>query len=168
MTTRRSYEACWIRTTYNTSMFIVIPTFKCLPVTVVVVVVVVFNTGISISTDRKDSLRVGRSRDRMPVAGRDSPCPSRLSLGPTRPSIQQIPGLFPGGKAAGRVVDHPPSFSAEVKETVELYLYSPSGPSWPVLRWTLSLPLQNTTFLLALFSISYIVICFVTIIFLLQ
>jgi len=27
---------------------------------------------------------------------------------------------------------HPPS-SAEVKERVELYLYSPSGPSWPVL-----------------------------------
>jgi hypothetical protein len=30
----------------------------------------------------------------------------------------------------------PPS-SGEVKERVELYLYSPSGPSWPVLGRTL-------------------------------
>jgi hypothetical protein len=30
---------------------------------------------------------------------------------------------------------------AEVKERVQLYLYSPSGPSWPVLGWTLHLPL---------------------------
>jgi hypothetical protein len=34
----------------------------------------------------------------------------------------------------------PPTPSgAEVKERVELYLYSPSGPSWPVLGWTLPL-----------------------------
>jgi hypothetical protein len=32
----------------------------------------------------------------------------------------------------GRGVDHPSPSSAEVKERVELYLYSPSGPSWPV------------------------------------
>jgi hypothetical protein len=31
---------------------------------------------------------------------------------------------------------------AEVKERVQLYLYSPSGPSWPVLGWILPLPLQ--------------------------
>jgi hypothetical protein len=37
----------------------------------------------------------------------------------------------------GRGVDHPSSSSAEVKERVELYLYSPSGPSWPVLGRTL-------------------------------
>jgi len=30
----------------------------------------------------------------------------------------------------------PPPSSAEVKGTVELYLYSPSGPSWPVQGWT--------------------------------
>jgi len=34
-------------------------------------------------------------------------------------------------------MDHPPPFSAEVTERVELSLYSPSGPSWPVLGWTL-------------------------------
>jgi len=43
-------------------------------------------------------------------------------------------GSFPGVKRPGRGVDHPPPSSAEVKERVELYLYSPSGPSWPVLE----------------------------------
>jgi len=42
-------------------------------------------------------------------------------------------GSFPGLKRPGRGVDHPPPSSAEVKERVELYLYSPSGPSWPVI-----------------------------------
>jgi len=40
---------------------------------------------------------------------------------------------FLGVKRLGRGNDHPPSSSAEVKETVELYLYSPSETSWPVL-----------------------------------
>jgi hypothetical protein len=44
---------------------------------------------------------------------------------------------FPEVKRPGRVVDHPPLSGAEVKERVDLYLYSPSGPSWPVVRWTL-------------------------------
>jgi len=35
---------------------------------------------------------------------------------------------------------HPTPSSAEVKERVQLYLYSPYGPLWPVLRWTLALP----------------------------
>jgi hypothetical protein len=42
-------------------------------------------------------------------------------------------GSFPGVKRPGRGVDHPPPSSAEVKERVQLYLYSPSGPSWSVL-----------------------------------
>jgi hypothetical protein len=42
-------------------------------------------------------------------------------------------GSFPGVKRPGHGVDHPPPSSAKVKERVELYLYSPSGPSWPVL-----------------------------------
>jgi hypothetical protein len=37
-------------------------------------------------------------------------------------------GSFPGVKRPGLSVDHPPPSSAEVKERVELYLYSPSGP----------------------------------------
>ena len=37
----------------------------------------------------------------------------------------------------GPGVDHPPPSVAEVKERVELYLYSPSGTSWPVIEGTL-------------------------------
>jgi len=37
-------------------------------------------------------------------------------------------GSFPGVKHPGCGVDNPPSSSAEVKERVELYLYSPFGP----------------------------------------
>ena len=44
-------------------------------------------------------------------------------------------GSFPGVKRSGRGVDHPPPSSAEGKERVQLYFYSPSGPSWPVLGW---------------------------------
>jgi hypothetical protein len=68
--------------------------------------------------------------------GRDFSQPSRPALRPTQPPIQWVPGLFPG--RPGRGVDHPPSSSTEVKERVELYLYSPSGPSWPVLGRTLT------------------------------
>ena len=42
-------------------------------------------------------------------------------------------GSFQGVKRPARGVHHPPVSSAEVKERVELYLCSPSGPSWPVL-----------------------------------
>jgi hypothetical protein len=42
-------------------------------------------------------------------------------------------GSLPGVKRPGRGVDHPPASSAEVKERVELYLYSNSGPLWHVL-----------------------------------
>jgi len=65
--------------------------------------------------------------------GRDFPHASRPVLGPTQPPIQWLPGLSRGVKRPGRDVDHPPPSSAEVKEKVELYLYSPSGSSWPVL-----------------------------------
>jgi hypothetical protein len=44
-----------------------------------------------------------------------------------------------GVKRPGCAVDHPPPSSARVKERVELYLYSPSGPSWHVLGRTLPL-----------------------------
>jgi len=43
-------------------------------------------------------------------------------------------GSFPGGglKWPGRGIEHPPPSSTEVKDRVELYLYSPTGPSWSV------------------------------------
>jgi len=40
---------------------------------------------------------------------------------------------FPGVKRPGRGVNHPLLYSAEVKERVELYLYTPSGSSRPVI-----------------------------------
>jgi hypothetical protein len=42
-------------------------------------------------------------------------------------------GSFTGVKRPGRGVDHPLPYSSEVKERIELYLYSTSGPSWPVI-----------------------------------
>jgi hypothetical protein len=50
------------------------------------------------------------------------PCTS--SLGPTQPPTMGT-GSYRGVKRPGRGVGHPPPSSAEVKETVELYLYSP-------------------------------------------
>jgi hypothetical protein len=46
-------------------------------------------------------------------------------------------GLFPGVKRSGHGVNHPPPPSAEVKDRVELHLYSPSEISWPVIGRTL-------------------------------
>jgi hypothetical protein len=43
---------------------------------------------------------------------------------------------LPGVQRPWHVVDHPTPFIAEVKERVELYLYSLSGPSWRVEGWT--------------------------------
>jgi hypothetical protein len=40
--------------------------------------------------------------------------------------------VVPGVKRHGRGADHPPAYSAEVKERVELHFYSTSEPSWPV------------------------------------
>ena len=56
----------------------------------------------------------------------------------TGPGVRLAPytmgtGSWPGVKRPGRCVDYPPLSSAEVKGRVELYICSPSGPSWPVL-----------------------------------
>jgi hypothetical protein len=53
-------------------------------------------------------------------------------------------GSFPALKRPGRGVDHPPLYSAEVGGRSELYICSPSGPSWPVIGWPLPLPLPFT------------------------
>jgi hypothetical protein len=84
-----------------------------------------------------DSLRAGRSRDRIPVGARfSSPVQTGSEAHPA--SYIMGTGSFPGVKRPGYGVGHPFPSSAEVKERVELYLYSPTGPSWPV-RGTLPL-----------------------------
>jgi len=52
---------------------------------------------------------------------------------PTQLPTQLVQGLF-RGKAAGTWRWPPTPSSAEVKERVELYFYSTSGPSWPVIE----------------------------------
>jgi len=52
-------------------------------------------------------------------------------------SYTMVTGSFPGSKRPEPRVDYPPTSSAEVRERVELYLYSPSGHSWPRTRVSL-------------------------------
>jgi len=82
----------------------------------------------SVSTPTRHRLDSPRIESRWE---RGFPHPSRLALGPTQP-IQWVPRLFSGVKP-GRGVDHPYPSSGEVKQSVELYLYFPSGASWPTL-----------------------------------
>jgi hypothetical protein len=42
-------------------------------------------------------------------------------------------GFFPGVKQPGHGIEHPLPSRAKVKERVELYIYSSSGLSWPVI-----------------------------------
>ena len=78
-----------------------------------------------------DSLRAGRSGDRIPVGARFS---ALVQTGPgAQPTSYTMgTGSFPGVKRPRRDVDHPPPSGVEVEGRVELYIYSPSGPSWPV------------------------------------
>ena len=78
-----------------------------------------------------DSLLAGRSGNRIPVGGKIF---HTVQTGPGALPDPYTMGTvsFSGVKRPGRGVDHPPPPSAEVEETVELYLYSTSGPSWPM------------------------------------
>ena len=67
--------------------------------------------------------------------------PLQTGLGSFPASYTMGTGSLPGVNRPGRGVDHPLPSSAEVKERVVLYLYSPSGPSWPVLGTTSPLPI---------------------------
>jgi hypothetical protein len=87
-----------------------------------------------------DSLRDGRSGDRIPLGARFSTpvqTGSEAHLAPCTMGTVSSTGV----NWPGRGFDHPPPSITEVKERAELYLYSPSGPSWPVLGWSLPLPL---------------------------
>ena len=70
----------------------------------------------------------GEYKKKKPWWGRDFFAPIQTGCGAHLPSYAVGAGCFPG-----RGVNHPSPSSAEVKERVELCLYSPSGPSWPAL-----------------------------------
>ena len=78
------------------------------------------------------SLRDGRSGDRIPVGARFSAsvhsgpwvCPASYAIGT---------GSLPGVKRLRRNDDYPLPSRTEVKERVELYLCFPFGPSWSVI-----------------------------------
>ena len=71
-----------------------------------------------------DWLRAGRSGNRNPVKARFS-APVQTGTGAHPASCTMGTVSFPGVKRPGRGVNHPPTSSAEVKERIELYLYSP-------------------------------------------
>ena len=84
-----------------------------------------------------------RSLDRIPVAEIFRTRPDR-SWGPPSLLHDEYRVSFQGVKRSGRGVNHPPPYSAEVKERVELHHYSSSAPSWPVLGRPLPLLLFST------------------------
>jgi len=97
-------------------------------------------SGLGKHIQYSDLLWAGWSENRI-LVGRDFMHPSRADLRPPpQPHIQWGPCLSQGVKWPGHGIDHPPLSSAKVKERVELYIYSPSRPSWPVIGLTLSLP----------------------------
>ena len=54
-------------------------------------------------------------------------------------------GSFPGVKRPGRGDDHLPPSKCRGHERVGLYLYSPSGPQWPVIGRTFTFTFTVTT-----------------------
>jgi hypothetical protein len=80
----------------------------------------------------KFRLRAGLSGDRIPVGAKFS-APVKTGPEDHPASYTMGTGSFPWVKQPGRGVDQPPPTNTEVKEGVELYVYSPSGYSWPVL-----------------------------------
>jgi hypothetical protein len=84
--------------------------------------------GPGYSSRYSDSLRAGRSGDRIPLGTRFF---AEVQTGPGAHSASYIMGtgsLIPGVKRPGRGVDHPPSSSSRVKERVDLYI--PLLPLW--------------------------------------
>ena len=72
--------------------------------------------------------------------GWDFPHLSRPALGPIKLPIQWVPCLSWGWRRPGRDVDQLLLLEPRLKR-VEVYHYSPSGPSWHVLGWTVPLHL---------------------------
>jgi hypothetical protein len=90
------------------------------------------------SQDKKVQIKHREQKKKVPVGERLS---TPVQTGPgAHPAFYIMgSGLFLGVKRSGRGVNHPPPSSAEVKERVDLHLYSLSGPSWSVTGRTLPL-----------------------------
>ena len=98
----------------------------------------IFYLGRDSAVGMCDSLRAVRSGDRIPVGARFS-THVQTCRGAYPASYTMGNGSFLGIKGSGRGLDHRPLSCSEVKERVELYLYSASGPSRPVLGRTFTL-----------------------------
>ena len=85
-----------------------------------------------------DWLRAGRSGDRIPAGAKFSE-PVQTGPGAHPVSRTMGTGFSRGLKRMRSVVDHPPTYSVEVKEMVEVYLYFLSVPSCQVMGWPLPL-----------------------------
>jgi hypothetical protein len=82
--------------------------------------------GLGLGSRYSDSLRAGRSGDWILVRARFT-APAQTGPGAHPASFSMCTGSFPGVKRPGRGFNYPPPPCAEVRERVELYLYSPSG-----------------------------------------
>ena len=81
-----------------------------------------------------------------------------IQTGPgTHPSpIQREPFLIPWVKWQKYAVEHPHPSNAKVKERVELYIYSPSGLSWPVLNELYQFCVHIYVYIYARFNLCYL------------
>jgi len=79
-----------------------------------------------------NSPQAGQSGDQI-LAGARISAPIQAGQRLTKPPYTMGTGSFLGVKWPGCGTDHPPPSNIKVKERVELYLYSTSGPSWPVM-----------------------------------
>jgi hypothetical protein len=71
-------------------------------------------------------------------------------------------GCFLGIKRLGSGADHQPPSSAEVEIRVQLYIYSPFGPSWPVPGWTFTFLESNLPVRCVFFMVKILNQCFST------
>ena len=82
------------------------------------------------------SLLPGWSGNRNPVSlSFSAPVQIDPAAHPTPCTMGTIPSS--GVSLLGLGVDHPPTYSVEFKDRVDLYLYSHSGLSWSIIGWTL-------------------------------
>jgi hypothetical protein len=84
-----------------------------------------------------DTLPAGRPEDRIPVGGEIFRTTLYRSWGPPSLLYKGCRVPLPGIKRPGHGVNFPSPYSSDVKERVELYLYTLTGRSWPVLGRTL-------------------------------